>query len=202
MWRRRAAALIPSATRILDLACGTGDFCLVLQKHFSNAEVSGIDISAGMLDVARLKCPQMTFMQSDVLDANWGAPDAITCAFGFRNFADKDAVLAKAASTLPIGRHLLVLELWRPTNRFLGFCVSAWLRIFAALFARGSIAEYSYLRHSIEATLSADEFIAHAESIGLSLVRRIDFFPAATATLFRRYPHSASQQSNTDASKV
>ena len=167
LWRRRAVALIPSALRILDLACGTGDMCIALGRRFPFAELRGVDISAAMLDCARRKCPRATFAEGDVLAAQWGAPDVVTCAFGFRNFPDKAAVLAKAAEVLPAGGHLLVLELWRPANRFMGALVSAWLRAFAFSFAGSVRAEYAYLRRSIRETWSADEFVAHAASVTL-----------------------------------
>ena len=188
LWRRRAAALLPAASRVLDLACGTGDFCLAVRRRLPSAELRGIDISQTMLSVARRKCPGVSFEEGDALAADWGAPDAVVCAFGFRNFPDKNAVLAKAADSLSSGGHLLVLELWRPANRVLGALVSAWLSVFALLFAGSVRKEYEYLRRSIGETMSADEFAAAASAAGFTLSRRLDLFPAATALLFRRIP--------------
>jgi demethylmenaquinone methyltransferase/2-methoxy-6-polyprenyl-1,4-benzoquinol methylase len=189
LWRRRAAALVPRASRILDLACGTGDFCRALRRRFPEAEIRGVDISEGMLGMARVKCPGAEFKAGDVMSAEWGAPDLVSCAFGFRNFPEKGAVLAKAASVLPNGGYLLVLELWRPASRVLGACVSAWLWIFSAIFARAERAEYEYLRRSIGATLGADEFIALAGREGFALRRRLGLLPSATALLFERVRH-------------
>ena len=186
LWRRRSAALMPRASRILDIACGTGDFCLVLRRRFPEAKVRGVDLSEGMLEIARRKCPGMEFVAGDVMSVEWGAPDMVSCAFGFRNFPEKGAVLAKAASVLPNGGHLLVLELWRPANRVMGSCVSAWLWLFSTLFARAERAEYDYLRRSISTTLGADEFIALAGCEGFALKRRLDLLPSATALLFER----------------
>ena len=186
LWRRRSAALVPRASRILDLACGTGDFCCALRRRFPEAEIRGVDISEGMLEMARVKCPGAEFSAGDVMSAEWGAPDLVSCAFGFRNFPEKGAVLARAARALPEGGHLLVLELWRPANRALGACVSAWLWTFSLLFARGERAEYDYLRRSIGATLSADEFSALAAREGFVLRRRLALFPSATALLFEK----------------
>ncbi len=186
LWRRRSVAMLASHARMLDLACGTGDSCVALHRRFPSAEISGVDLSSGMLEIARRKCPYAHFAVGDVLAADWGSPDAITCAFGFRNFPDKEAVLRSAADVLPSGGELLVLEFWRPKNRFIGGCVSLWLRIFTFLFAGSRRAEYNYLRRSIETTLSVDEFISCAASAGLVLKRRINFFPSATALLFVR----------------
>ena len=188
LWRRRAVALVPRASRILDLACGTGDFCRALRRRFPEAEIRGVDISEGMLEMARVKCPGAEFSAGDVMSVEWGAPDLVSCAFGFRNFPEKGAVLAKAAEALPEGGHLLVLELWRPANRALGACVSAWLWMFSAIFARAERAEYDYLRRSIGATLGADEFTALAERAGFALRRRLALFPSATALIFERTP--------------
>lgn len=184
LWRRKSVAMLSGPERILDLACGTGDFCMALRRRFPDAVIHGVDLSEGMLEIARGKCPETTFAAGDVLCAEWGRPDAVTCAFGFRNFPDKDAVLRRAAEVLPDGGELLVLEFWRPRNRFVGMCVSLWLRLFTLLFAGRRKAEYDYLRRSIGETLSADEFIARAAAAGFSLKRRIDFLPSATAFLF------------------
>lgn len=186
LWRRRSAALVPRASCILDLACGTGDFCRALRRRFPEAKVRGVDLSEGMLEIARRKCPGMEFSAGDVMSVEWGTPDLVSCAFGFRNFPEKGAVLAKAASVLPNGGYLLVLELWRPANRVMGSCVSAWLWLFSTLFARAERAEYDYLRRSISTTLGADEFIALAGREGFALRRRLGLLPSATALLFER----------------
>jgi len=185
-WRRRAVRLVPEdARQILDIACGTGDLVLALRKARPAATVTGLDIAEGMLAHARVKCPGVAFHEGDVLTADWGKPDAVTCAFGFRNFPDKAGVLAKAATVLPPGGTLMVLEFWRP-GRVRGFFVSQWLRLCTALFVRGEKAEYRYLRRSIETTWSQAEFEAAAEKAGLRVACVVRFFPSATAHLLVR----------------
>ena len=98
-WRRRAVdlALEKAPKRILDLATGTGDLALMLKERAPGAEVVGADFAPPMLAIARRKAEarglEVRFLEADALALPFpdGAFDAVTIAFGFRNFADYDA---------------------------------------------------------------------------------------------------------------
>src|SRR5262245_51410231 len=84
-WRREtvAALQLTKRGRVLDLACGTGDLCNMLEK--AGHEVVGLDFSSGMLRAAHTDAALVRgdAMRLPFADASF---DAITCGFGLRNF--------------------------------------------------------------------------------------------------------------------
>ena len=185
-WRRLAAngaAVRPG--RVLDLACGTGDFAFAVARRFPDAEIAGVDLSSAMLDAARRKnrSARISFAKgdaTDLADVRDGTFRLCVCAFGFRNFADRGKALREAGRVLAPGGELAVLEFFRPRNAALGFAVSAWTRLVASLFARGREPAYRYLRESIREMETESGFLSMAAEAGFRLRRRRWFFPCCT----------------------
>lgn len=123
-WRRAALrALQPHAPRrILDVATGTGDFALLFARHIAGCTVEGIDLSEGMLNVARCKiekagvADRVTFAKEDCLHLSYADEvfDAVTVAYGIRNFEDLDAGLREMCRVMRRGGTLVILELTTP----------------------------------------------------------------------------------------
>ena len=190
-WRRLAAAEVKvSPARILDLACGTGDFAFELARRFPEADVLGVDLTPAMLDIARRKnsSQKIDFAEGDALDLSpvgmRGRFSLCTCAFGFRNFPDRRKALGEVRRVLSPGGELLVLEFFRPANAVLGFLTSVWLKALAALFARRKSAAYRYLRQSMQGMDTVEMFVAQADECGFSLASRRFFFPCCTCLHF------------------
>ena len=198
LWRRSALKRIELSERckILDLACGTGDFTVELARLWPNAETIGVDLTPRMLDIAREKLsgiPNVTYLTGDAQNLSMLKSDEfslIVCAFGFRNFPDKAKALSECHRLLAGGGRLVVLELFRPTSRIVGMLVNTWLAVVSRLFASDASTEYRYLRRSVANTVTAAEFIATAEDCGLSLCRNSFFPPAATCITFKKEQHS------------
>ena len=192
-WRRLAlnAATLPPTGAVLDLACGTGDFTVEVRLRCPKAAIIGIDLTPEMLEIARAKTSRMSGIRFQTGDAQDLAelPDGtfglIICAFGFRNFPDKSKALAECRRVLAPDGELVVLELFHPVSRILGFLVNIWLAVIAFLFARDTPTEYAYLRRSVSDTISADAFAGLAEEAGFSLHSRRFFLPAATCMVFK-----------------
>ena len=92
-WRERAVdiAAVGPGDRVLDVACGTGDLAIELDKRVgATGEIVGVDFSDGMLELARQKAPSIRFEQGNALDLQYadGEFDAATVGFGARNFSD------------------------------------------------------------------------------------------------------------------
>ncbi|WP_293178877.1 bifunctional demethylmenaquinone methyltransferase/2-methoxy-6-polyprenyl-1,4-benzoquinol methylase UbiE [Oceanithermus sp.] len=127
-WRRLAVRLATEKAprRILDVATGTGDVALLLKRARPEAEVVGGDFTPQMLELARAKAERagvdVRFVEADALalpfaDASF---DAITVAFGFRNFADYGRGLAEFQRVLAPGGRAVILEFPPPPKGFLG----------------------------------------------------------------------------------
>lgn len=189
-WRRLAAAHVAaSPCRILDLAAGTGDFSFALAARFPMADITGLDLTPAMLEIARRKnrSSKITFMEGDAMAmpfAEGGAFDLVSCAFGFRNFPDKRKALGEARRMLKAEGELLVLEFFRPSSRLLGALTAVWLKALTFIFVRNRSAEYGYLRESMKATLTEKEFVAQARETGFDLRSRGFFFPCCTCLVF------------------
>ena len=170
-WRHRAAEIVRrwNPRRVLDLATGSGDLALTIARKLPQAEITGADFCAEMLEVARAKGLTNTVV-ADALhlpfaDASF---DAVTVAFGLRNMADWGAALAEMARVLAPGGHLLVLDFslprgpLRPLYRvYLHRCLP-W---FAGIVT-GEKQAYDYLGASIEEFPSGQEMCALIEASG------------------------------------
>jgi ubiquinone/menaquinone biosynthesis methyltransferase len=193
LWRNLSIAdvVLPENARILDLACGTGDFTAVLARRWPDARIIGVDLTAAMLEVAKDKVssPNVVFSIVDAHDLKEfadGGFDLIVCSFGFRNFPDKIKALSECFRVLAPGGRLIVLELFRPKSAWLGRMVNLWLICVAWLFAGKSKSEYRYLRKSVAGTVSADAFSSMATAVLFRKERERFFPPAATCIVFSK----------------
>ncbi len=114
-WRKRTIRDLglPHGSTVLDLACGTGDFC----KGLAGAGLRpvGIDLSYGMLAAART---EVALVQGDALrlpvpDA---AVDGVTCGFALRNFKELGPFFAELARVVRPGGRIALLEVAEPAN--------------------------------------------------------------------------------------
>ena len=183
-WRRRAVAALSdyAPETILDVATGTGDFAIQLATTLHPKEVVGADISEGMMEVGRDKvhsaglddiirfakedCFKMTFPDSRF--------DAVTAAFGIRNFSDLDGGLREMCRVLKPGGHLSVIELTTPRHfpmRQLFWLYShTILPIYGRLVSKDSSA-YRYLTATIEAFPQGEEMVNILKRAGFSEAR-------------------------------
>ncbi len=183
-WRRRAVAALSdyAPETILDVATGTGDFAIQLATTLHPKEVVGADISEGMMEVGRNKvhsaglddiirfakedCFKMTFPDSRF--------DAVTAAFGIRNFSDLDGGLREMCRVLKPGGHLSVIELTTPRHfpmRQLFWLYShTILPIYGKLVSKDSSA-YRYLTATIEAFPQGEEMVNILKRAGFSEAR-------------------------------
>lgn len=119
-WRKRAIRelQLPAGSRVLDLACGTGDFCRELARR--GHQPMGIDLSFGMLAAARTDAP---LVQGDLLDlpVRSGSADGAVCGFALRNLVDLQPFLAELGRVVRPGGRIALLEVSAPDNRLLRF---------------------------------------------------------------------------------
>ncbi|MCU1377172.1 MAG: menaquinone biosynthesis methyltransferase, partial [Acidimicrobiales bacterium] len=117
-WRRRTVRdlHLPTGSRVLDLAAGTGDLCRDLTA--AGHRPIGVDLSFGMLAAARTTAP-LVHADALRLPVPDGAADGATCGFALRNFVDLQAFLAELARVVRPGGRIALLEVAEPPNPIL-----------------------------------------------------------------------------------
>jgi demethylmenaquinone methyltransferase/2-methoxy-6-polyprenyl-1,4-benzoquinol methylase len=124
-WRKKVLALVSKKNpkTVLDIATGTGDLALLMAET-SAEKIIGLDISAGMLEVGRKKIAnanlsnkiEMVLADSESMPFEDNSFDAITVAFGIRNFEHLDLGLKEILRVLKPNGIFVVLETSNPTK--------------------------------------------------------------------------------------
>ncbi|MFL2987412.1 MAG: ubiquinone/menaquinone biosynthesis methyltransferase [Candidatus Poriferisodalaceae bacterium] len=173
-WRRRtvkALDLEPGSV-VLDLACGTGDFCNDLLRY--GLDPIGLDFSAGMLRVANTDAP---LIRADALCLPIPANhvDGITCGFALRNFTNLSEFFKEASRVLKPGGRLGLLDVAEPSNPLLRLGHSIYFgkmvpKIGALLSDQDA---YKYLPKSVQYLPESEELLTGLKEVGFSNVDRI-----------------------------
>lgn len=189
-WRRRALKEILSPgteQRILDIACGTGDFSLEIARRMdAGGHVTGVDLSEGMLAVMREKVAEeglserISCLQGDAeaLPFPDGGFEVATIAFGIRNFEHREAALREILRVLRPGGRLVILELSVPENKLLRGCYNLYFKHFVPWIGglvSGDRAAYRYLPASVLAFPGRREWTETMARCGYAGVRHRAF---------------------------
>ncbi|PYJ45533.1 MAG: bifunctional demethylmenaquinone methyltransferase/2-methoxy-6-polyprenyl-1,4-benzoquinol methylase UbiE [Verrucomicrobia bacterium] len=155
-WRNRAAQIVANwnPKEIIDLATGTGDLALAIQRKLPESQIVGADFLPEMLEIANRKGLRQTIVANAMkLPCADSSFDCITVAFGLRNMENCGAALREMARILRKGGHLLILEFSLPRFSILRaayrFYLHRFLPILGSLLTRHKDA-YAYLGESIE----------------------------------------------------
>ncbi len=178
-WRKRAVSLSGAGPggRILDVATGTGKVAADLNRHVQpGGSVLGIDISPGMIGVARRRFPDrpgLTFMVGDALalptdDASF---DAATIAFGMRNLPDYAKGFAEMVRSVRPGGRVVCLEIARPRSRP-ARVLQLWFDRVVPLVGRvaGQGGAYGYLVRSVRGYPDPERIAEIMRDVGLESV--------------------------------
>jgi demethylmenaquinone methyltransferase / 2-methoxy-6-polyprenyl-1,4-benzoquinol methylase len=174
-WRERAADLarVRPGSRALDVATGTGDLAIELARR--GAEVTGLDFSEPMLELARGKAPGLDWIQGDALELPYGDGefDAVTVGFGARNFSDLGRGLREMTRVTRAGGRVVVLEITTPQKPPLSWFFRVWFdRVVPALgHVVGDPDAYTYLPSSVRRFPGPRELAAAMADAGLEDVR-------------------------------
>ncbi len=183
-WRRKAIAqLKPFAPReILDIATGTGDFAILAARMLRPERLVGADISEGMMAVGRQKVEReglgdiIHFRREDCLQLSFedGSFDAVTAAFGIRNFKDLDTCLRELHRVLRSGGHLSIVELSAPMRPPMSWLFKVYSHTLLPLYARLVSKDgnaYRYLINTIEAFPQGEEMMEILRKAGFEEVQ-------------------------------
>jgi len=189
-WRRKAIAQLRpySPQTLLDIATGTGDFAILAAQMLRPQRVTGADISEGMMEIGRRKVAGkgldgiISFDKEDCLALSYptGSFDAVTAAFGIRNFSSLDQGLSEMCRVLKPGGHLSIVELTTPVSfpmkQLFHIYSHTVLPVYGKLISRDTSA-YSYLTKTIEAFPQGELMtdILHKAGFSKASFRRLTF---------------------------
>lgn len=183
-WRKKAIRTLRPfhPKRMMDVATGTGDFAILACRELQPDSLTGIDISEGMMNVGREKVKQarlsdkITFAREDCTCLSFadGSFDAVTVAFGIRNFEGLDKGLSEMCRVLAPGGHLVILELSTPDRfpmkQLFGIYSKVVIPLIGKCISKDNSA-YTYLPQSIRAFPQGEVMQEVIRKAGFSEVR-------------------------------
>ena len=180
IWRRKTAKRLAHCApkNILDIATGTGDMVIQLAKRCPTANLTGIDLSEKMLAIGKEKIEKqgldaqirMEIGDACALPYNDNSFDAISVAFGARNFSDLEAGLREMQRVLTDDGHVAILEFSMPKNKVFRVLYNIYftkiLPCIGKVISKNSTA-YDYLPISVAQFPHPDTFINIISDCGL-----------------------------------
>lgn len=178
-WRKKAIRELKGLNpkRILDVATGTADVAIMMSKMLQPDNITGIDISNGMLEIGRQKINKLkldTIIElvngdSEAINFPDDTFDAVTVAFGVRNFQHLEKGLSEIRRVLKPGGKLVVLEFSQPKTPVVRSVYKLYMKTvtpgFGKLFSKNKNA-YQYLDESIQKFPEGKSFIEVLEKTG------------------------------------
>jgi demethylmenaquinone methyltransferase/2-methoxy-6-polyprenyl-1,4-benzoquinol methylase len=200
-WRRLVARILyqglPLESRILDVACGTGDLSLTLSES-GNARIVGLDFCRPMLDIAAAKSSKrgakLPFIEGDALALPFQdrSFDAVTIAFGLRNLASVESGLGELLRVLRPGGRVAVLEFSKPRYAiFRGLFKVYFTKLLPLVggLISGSRGAYQYLPDSVSRFPDQKELSSLMKNAGFEEVTYKNLTGGIAALHLGRRPH-------------
>ena len=179
IWRRTALNRLKkfNPQTILDIATGTGDFAIQAAKMLTPQKLIGADISEGMMNVGRQKTKFLgldniiSFSKEDCMKLSFAENsfDAVTAAFGIRNFQNLDQGLCEMHRVLKNGGHLCIVELTTPVAFPMKQLFKIYSHTVLPIYGRiisGDQTAYSYLTATIEAFPQGERMVGILKKAG------------------------------------
>ncbi|MEO8171933.1 MAG: bifunctional demethylmenaquinone methyltransferase/2-methoxy-6-polyprenyl-1,4-benzoquinol methylase UbiE, partial [Sediminibacterium sp.] len=171
-WRKKAISQLKSLSpkKILDVATGTGDVAILTHRMLQPQKITGIDISEGMLELGRKKIEKLGLERqielvkgdSEVIRFEDNSFDAITVAFGVRNFQNLEKGLKEMHRVLQPGGKLVVLEFSKSNNRWLSGLFNFYMNVITPMIGKllaKNKSAYQYLNDSVQAFPEGQTFL-------------------------------------------
>lgn len=171
-WRRRALRYLKNhrPETLLDVATGTADVALMAAKMLDPKQIVGIDIANQMLDIGRVKIRKAGLQEKITLETgdseNLRFPadsfDAVTVAFGVRNFENLEKGLGEMRRVLRPGGRVVILEFSRPRAFPFKQLYNSYFKYVLPLIGRltsRDVRAYTYLFESVQAFPEGEDFL-------------------------------------------
>lgn len=198
IWKRRVTALaaVKPGDRALDLCCGTGDIAFALAEH--GAEVTGLDFSEKMLEVASHRLEKshgqrLKFMQGDAQSLPFAdnSFDAVTVGYGLRNLSNLETGLREMVRVARPGARIVALDFGKPANALWRTLYFTHLRCsvpLVGLLFCGRADAYAYIFESLKHYPAQWGVAEKMRELKLTNVRIINLVGGAMAINFGEKP--------------
>ncbi|MEI8138285.1 MAG: bifunctional demethylmenaquinone methyltransferase/2-methoxy-6-polyprenyl-1,4-benzoquinol methylase UbiE [bacterium] len=208
IWRRRAIETLNSKgfargdRDFLDIGCGTGDVAIAVLKKDPTARITGIDLSAPMIEIADRKTraaglqSRATYQTGDATALAFGdnSFDSIVSAFCLRNIEDRAKAFQEMRRVLRPGGTVVILELTKPTTTLPlwihQFHTSRIIPLLGSILSQGSA--YRYLADSIEHFPTPDAIVSEMTVAGFTQARHIPLTGGFVTMFTAHSPHPYS----------
>lgn len=170
-WRKKAIGYLKpgNPAKILDVATGTADVAILMAKILQPQQIIGIDIANQMLELGRKKIAAQGLSDkisletgdSEQLRFESGAFDAVTVAFGVRNFENLEKGLAEMYRVLNVGGRVVILEFSKPNIFPIKQLYNTYFKYVLPLIGRltsRDMRAYTYLFESVQAFPEGKQF--------------------------------------------
>jgi demethylmenaquinone methyltransferase / 2-methoxy-6-polyprenyl-1,4-benzoquinol methylase len=181
LWRKKAISELKSLNvrKMLDVATGTADMAIMSYKALKPDKITGIDISDGMLDIGRKKVAKLLLNDriellkgdSEAIKADPDTFDAITVAFGVRNFENLEKGLGEMYRVLRPGGKLVVLEFSKPKRVIFKGLYTMYMNLIAPQAGKWLSKNkdaYKYLHSSVKAFPEGETFLHILQQVGFT----------------------------------
>lgn len=181
-WRTKTIAKLKNQkiAKLLDVATGTADLAIEAHKQLGNIAITGLDLSAKMLEKGQKKLDErqisaIKLMQGDSENLPFADNefDAITVAFGVRNYQNLRKGVSEMTRVLKPGGQLLILEFSKPKTIPFKQLFQVYFRYILPSIGKFTSKDpkaYQYLYESVQAFPEGDDFKRELESIGLEVL--------------------------------
>ena len=180
-WRKQAIKELKDLhpKKILDVATGTADVAIMTYKYLHPEKIVGIDISEGMLQLGRQKVAKSLLNKhielikgdSEAINFKDNTFDAITVAFGVRNFEHLEKGIGEMWRVLKPGGKLVVLEFSKPKKQWFTGVYNFYMRVIApkaGQWLSKNKEAYQYLNNSVKAFPEGETFLQILQQTGFS----------------------------------
>lgn len=178
-WRRVAIRGLRPVSRMLDVAIGTADMAIMAIRKGKAQHVTGIDLSTEMMAIGQQKAvragvgEKIEFVAGSAQEMPFADQsfEALTCAYGVRNFSDLDAGLCEMYRVLEPGGQLAILEFSYPSNPVIRWAYDLYFSHLMPIIGRvisKDASAYTYFLNSVKSFIWGEEMLSHLRKAGFA----------------------------------